>query len=394
VSVVLAPEQVAALRALLATVDSRSAEDQSGGVLADNRIADGDGTLEGNPMCKVYGPYEDKGKFRVMVIDTVTKKKSNRLFATEALARSAIPKLTREYRRPVGVMMTEALEQYRQHLTTKGNRSRSIDTTVGRVQSLFTVDVMTGELSPELAARAWERFRTTNGPRSGKTPSVDTQVGVLKQCKTFLRWCQSKAWLNYPDPLQGIEVQGKRKRGKPKFQAIEDDSRRFLAKGLELARAGDVGATAAVTALVLGMRASEIAGRVVGDLDDGARKLAIPYAKTDAGIRRLLIPDVLQPLVVALARDKGRDAKLFGPKANRHWVLRAVWRVCKAAGVKVISAHGLRGVHAELAVDAGITGEVVAASLGHESFQTTARHYAGADAVSGARVARVVDALN
>ena len=41
-----------------------------------------------------------------------------------------------------------------------------------------------------------------------------------------------------------------------------------------------------------------------------------------------------------------------------------------------------------------VTGEVVAASLGHESFNTTARPYAGADAVAGARVARVVDALN
>ena len=79
---------------------------------------------------------------------------------------------------------------------------------------------------------------------------------------------------------------------------------------------------------------------------------------------------------------------------DRHWVLRAVQRVCKAAGLKVISAHGLRGVHAELAVAAGVTGDVVAASLGHESFNTTAQHYAGGEAVAGARVARVAQTFH
>jgi integrase len=101
-----------------------------------------------------------------------------------------------------------------------------------------------------------------------------------------------------------------------------------------------------------------------------------------------MIPEVLQPLLRKLADKRGRGERLLGD-VNRHRVLRAAQRVCKEADLKVISAHGLRGVHAELAVAAGVTGDIVAASLGHESFNTTAQHYAGGEAVAGARMARV-----
>jgi len=79
---------------------------------------------------------------------------------------------------------------------------------------------------------------------------------------------------------------------------------------------------------------------------------------------------------------------------NRHWVLRSVRRICATAGVPSVPAHGLRGTHARLAVEAGISGDVVAASLGHESFAVTAAHYAGADAVADAAADRVARALN
>ena len=68
-------------------------------------------------------------------------------------------------------------------------------------------------------------------------------------------------------------------------------------------------------------------------------------------------------------------------------------RICIAAGVPTVPAHGLRGTHARLAVEAGISGDVVAASLGHESFATTAASYAGPDAVTGAAADRVADTL-
>ncbi len=94
-----------------------------------------------------------------------------------------------------------------------------------------------------------------------------------------------------------------------------------------------------------------------------------------------------------LAKGKQPNDRLFGD-VNRHWVLRSCRRLCQTAGVPVVPAHGLRGTHAKLAVEAGISGYIVAASLGHESFATTAGHYAGADAVADAAASRVANALD
>jgi integrase len=53
----------------------------------------------------------------------------------------------------------------------------------------------------------------------------------------------------------------------------------------------------------------------------------------------------------------------------------------------------MRGLHATLAVDAGISGQVVATALGHESFRTTEQSYAKAGSVSKAKHERALKAL-
>jgi integrase len=340
-------------------------------------------------MCKVY-LCKDRGEtWRVRVVDTESRKKKSYLFATESEARGAMPGIQRAYRRPIGVKMSKALEEYGEHLATRGNRPgrpnrpRTIETTLGRLGKVFTSDVVSGELTPAIVRALWDAFK------AGK--AVDTLLNTLAQAKTFFRWMKARGWLKHPEALDGIEVLGRRKRGKP--QLTEDESKRFLECALGLGGGGDVGAVAAVTALVLGMRASEIAERIVRDLDAGGTKLRITSAKTAAGIRTMKVPPVLQPLLKALADGKQPGDRIFGA-VHRHWVLRSVKRICTAAGVPVVPAHGLRGTHARLAVEAGISGDVVAASLGHESFATTTASYAGADAVAGAAADRVADTLN
>ena len=161
---------------------------------------------------------------------------------------------------------------------------------------------------------------------------------------------------------------------------------------LELA-SDDVGALAAATALLMGMRASEVTDRVVRDLDDDGRVLVIPRAKTRAGIRRLRLPAVLQPLLARLAVGKEPTERLFGPDSNRRWLRRAVQRICYLAKTPIVGPHGLRGTHGTLAVQAGITGDAVARALGHESFAVTTDHYAKPEAVCGARTDLVLENL-
>lgn len=335
-------------------------------------------------MCRIDGPFKNRDRWRVRVVDRETGKSKSHIYATEAEAMTAIPRLRREYKRPIGVTVTKALEVYEQYLQDKGNRSRSITVTLGRLGGVFegARDVVTGEMTPARMQGLWHLY--------GEGKAVDTKANTLNQLRTFLTWMSAKGWLTTTDLLDGIEVLGRRRKGKP--QLTEDESRRFLTVALERGGAGDSGAVAAATALLLGMRASEIADRIVRDLDGGGTKLNITSAKTQAGVRRLRLPAVLQPLFQKLARGKQPVDRLFGD-VNRHWVLRAVRRICKTAGVPTVPTHGLRGTHAKLAVEAGISGDVVAASLGHESFAITAAHYAGQDAVAGAAADRVVGVL-
>jgi integrase len=61
--------------------------------------------------------------------------------------------------------------------------------------------------------------------------------------------------------------------------------------------------------------------------------------------------------------------------------------------VPVVTAHGHRGLHSTLAVEAGVTSRAVADALGHESFKTTTPSYAQAGGVGLAQQARVLTVL-
>ncbi len=346
---------------------------------------------EAPKMCKIY-VLKDRNRFRVRVVDTESDRKVSYIFATKEEADAAVPKLYREYRRPVGMELSKALDEYKKYLVQKGNRERSIEVTMQRLEGLLESikTQITGDLTPGHLDKAWKEFTEKVSKYTKSTPSIDTQANTLNQTKTFFRWCNGKNWLK-GDPIDHLQVIGRRRKGKPQFVGL-DESRKFLDTALELGAKGDVGAVVAATLLLMGMRASEVADRLVRELDDGGKIFVITSAKTEAGVRRLRIPVVLQPLLQGLAKGKERSERLFGD-IDRHWVRNAVIRVCGLAKVPVLSSHGLRGTHASLAVEAGMSGDAVASSLGHDSFQVTKDHYAKSESVSGARSDRVAEAL-
>jgi integrase len=61
---------------------------------------------------------------------------------------------------------------------------------------------------------------------------------------------------------------------------------------------------------------------------------------------------------------------------TRSWLLRQVKRTCRLAGVPEVSAHGLRGTHADLSLHAHVTALAVAQALGHTTTDVTFGHYA------------------
>jgi len=165
--------------------------------------------------------------------------------------------------------------------------------------------------------------------------AVDTHRNCLSLAKAFGKWCVKQGWMR-ENSLTTIEPTGRRKRGKEQLRV--DEARRFVATCREHADQGDVGAIAAMTQLLLGMRSGEVIARVVRDLDDRGRLLWIPKAKTYAGRRTLEVPEMLRPHLLKLAKGKQPDALLFTTK-DRHWQLYHVRRMCKLAGVPPITVE-------------------------------------------------------
>jgi integrase len=226
--------------------------------------------------------------------------------------------------------------------------------------------------------------------KSGKPLAVDSHRNVLAEARSFLKWCVGKKWIAR-NPLDGVEGVGKRRHGKEQLRI--DEARNWQAKAIEFADKGEEGAVAAMTCLLMGMRCSEVVSRIVRDLDDEGRLLWIPDSKTIAGRRKLQVPDLLQPYLRRMGDGRESTAALFG-EHWRDWPRKWVQRICKAAGVPMVTAHAMRGLHGTLAVDSGITSHAVAAALGHESFRTTAESYAQRDAVAGAQQKRALGVLS
>jgi integrase len=321
--------------------------------LSDTRIADEpDGaSTKGKPMRRVHGPYRHHDRWRIKIIERRTGKVTHQSFSTEEEARGAVRSLRRRLALESGVSVADALQ---------GNTRRTVLTTMYRLRRFFgrVGKLAVLGLTPSAGQKLYDDFAQGKTKR-GQTMSVDSARNTLAEAKTFLGWAVTKRWAR-ANALAEVKGVGKRRRGKP--QLTVDEARRWLAVGMEMA-AKDDGAVTALMALLMGMRASEIADRIVRNLDDDGRLLWITDAKTQAGIRRLRVPESLQPLLRRIAQGKQPSDRLFGARANRQTVLRHVRRICNAAGVPTVSPHGLRGTHASLAMTAGATGDLVAAAL-------------------------------
>jgi integrase len=341
---------------------------------------------------RVLGPYEEaEDKFRVIRVDA-NDERFSRVFETLREAEVYKAELLGELAQ-LDVTTKTALDEYKKHLESKGNKSDSVRQTCWALGLFFGEPLAFDALTPKKCAALYETFRTAPMKRTKKPPSVDSHRGTLSQARTFLEWCRSRGYLRGENPLKEVQGIGKRRpRGKSLGQAGNElrvkEARAWYAKALELADEDDQGAIAALVALLLGLRASEIVSRRVQDLDDDeapADLLWIPCSKTPAGRRTLEVPEVLRPLLLVCAEGKSPDRFLFecereqdaiGKPHVRDWVLDQVHRICDAAKVPQVTAHAMRGLLATLTAERGLAGHMIAATLGHEDERTTMHAYA------------------
>lgn len=339
---------------------------------------------------RVLGPYKQHNGWRIIAIDDKGGRTST-LHPTERHAELAKEILESDLSRDDQTTET-AIDLYRKHLASKGNKPDSIRQTIWAIEQFFPSSIALVTLTPKKCQALYDDLRVRPLNRTGKPPSVDSHRSMLAQSKTFLDWCGSRGWIR-ANPLEGVEGIGKRRpRGKSLgvrgHQLRIREARAWYAKALELASEDDQGAIAALVALLLGLRASEIVSRKAGDLDDEEVQgdvLWIEDTKTEAGRRTLEVPDVLRPLLLVCAEAKTPDRYLFecereqdalGKPHTRDWVLDQVHRICDLAKVPQMTAHGMRGLLATITAERGLAGHLIAATLGHEDARTTMSAYA------------------
>lgn len=329
-----------------------------------------------------FGPYLHRNRFRVLLrardgeesyhsFATKTAAEEFRVAAAEEVAAEKAGERT----------VADAITAYAQHLRDKGNKKTSLDETPRRLRWFFAPYLIdpVDTLHRRQCAKRYDEITRAINPRTAKPYAVDTHRNTLSECRSFLAWCVEHRWLR-SNALDGVKGKGKRKRGKAQLRI--DECRAWTNRALKLAKS-EPGAVAALCSCVLGMRASEIVSRVVRDLDDSGRLLWIPDSKTEAGKRTLEVPEMLRPLLVRLARNRGAEEQLFG-RHWRDWPRAWVKRICRAADVPPVTAHGMRGFFATVGVAHGAA-HMVAAALGHETPETTMQHYASAGVADAAQ---------
>lgn len=317
---------------------------------------------------RIHGPYPNRDKWRIVVVGARGRASLTCETRDEALALIAQLR-AKAAARTVAV----TLEEYRMYLGAKGNRERSVDTTMLRLRALMA-PVATLPLAELTVRRAGQCY---SGYAEGRKP--DTHRNALGQARTFGKWCLKKGYAR-SNPWTDVEATGQRSAGKEQLRVDEGRALRDWA----LSHLDDDRACAAMVALLLGLRASEIVGLTGRDVDAGGTLLWVPGRKTRAAMRELEIPDELR---AALTTRKERP-RLF--PYRREWVREAAIWTCSQAGLDAVCAHGLRGLHTTMRVDLS----VLARDMGHGGGSAvTERHYIAPGTVEKATARRVAQVL-
>jgi integrase len=340
---------------------------------------------------RVLGPYKNGEKWRLVVIEGAARKSI--VVDTVEGALAMRDEIAAALRKQTAPRIGPLLEEYLEGLLLRGVLAETVEKIARMLRGFLPLDEPANAISPD-RAQAMYLEETHRKKANGQPIAADTHHLLLRRTKHFFKWAVSRRQIS-DNPFAEVKPIGRPRRGK--LQLRIDEARKFVATALTRARALDVGATAALMQIFLGLRPTEAVIRVVRDLDDQGRVMWVPFGKTSNARRRLQVPEVLREILLRHAQGKPADAPLLGPAGEamhtRHALRHRLHQLCAEADVPQICPHSLRGLNATLALEAGATAHHVAAALGHASFATTARHYADASTVTNASLRRVADLL-
>lgn len=342
------------------------------------------------------GPYKHGSKWRVAVITTGrgTRKTEYETFPTRAEAERCIGAA---YDEGQGITVSDAVAAFLETRVQRGRAASSLAAYEDRAK-LIVGPLMTRPVR-HLLGRGAELYAAAqvypaDHRRAGQRRSADTHRNALIVGKMIGALCVKRGWLKV-NPFADVEPVGARRHGADKIHLMLDEVRTL--EGWCIDHGSELRAVLTLAYMYLGCRTSEVTKRNVRDVDDGGRLFWIRDTKSVAGSRRLLVPDVLAPLLVAICAGRPSDAPLFlgveGERLSLGMATRIVRAVCVAAKVPEVTPQALRRTLATLATDAGVAGLALAASLGHGSTDVANESYiarGGAAAAAAARGIRVI----
>ncbi len=344
----------------------------------------------------VCGPYAHGAKWRLVIVRG--RDRSGRTSDTETFEdRERAVRTKRELERQLagtGKTVEGAVKAYLHSIERKGNKDGTVNAARWQLKQLLDFDMPLVDLNKRRATELYEAL-------VNKDVAVDTHRNALAKGRSLGKFCVAQGWIRV-NPFEGIEGVGRRKKGKE--QLGFDETRAYEDACFKAwTDTKDRGAAASLLALMFSMRASEVSQLLARDVDNNGRilRIAETEAKTEASKRMAAVPTRYRPMLRDLAEapataeghlfaiDQGKNK---GKPADRHWVLRNVRRLMKTAGVKVITAHGLRGTSATIgAAHAGA--KVMSEALGHTTISMTKSAYIDADSAADAQSQKFADLL-
>jgi len=349
---------------------------------------------------RVTGPYycEARKKWRIFIYDG--PKPTVLCFDTEKAARKGLSHATKKLRssasRILGDVLAEYFAEKEQRESAKSRTCKDQDAALRQLLASYLRDDI-GRMTPSRASELYLKTTETPTRKTGKPPAAASHRFYLALAQGFYGWALRKGYVMM-NPFKEVRPIGRASTGKAQLRL--DEAKRYREAALRLFdERKDRLALAAVLPLYLGLRASEVMGRRVRDIDAGGSIIWIDRGKSKNARRHLSVKArPIQQRLAQLVSGRAPEEALFSvgdplKLPFRQLLNAATVRICKAAEVPVICPHSLRGLWATLSVEAGAAESAVATALGHGSFEMTAKHYAQPEALTGAKSARVHDLL-
>lgn len=336
--------------------------------------------------------YRGGDRWRVIVLEDGERHAET--FATEGEAKKVYEDLLRQTRDKrsltvgdiVDAFCTEAAKRC-EEVTVEGYRRFTV--------AMSEMDELAADVTPADAQRLYDRYKVGH--------ATTTHHQALQMVKQMWRWAVEEEMVKR-NPFRKVIAEGKRNRGRAQLHV--DESRSVLEVALadiyprtiDRYTAGRrLGSLGASLALLCGLRNSEVRGLIGRDIDDRGRLVWIADGggKTRNATRVEVAPERLRSALVARAKEAGPEGVMF-PRGEQ-WLVYHAKRLCRAAGVRLVTPHGMRGTWSTLGVAAGETSQAVANSLGHggkSGTRVAQQHYISQQAIAEQKAGRVAEVLS